>query len=133
MILLSASAIKDFITCERKYWYRRYASDLAEPSEPLIRGRVVHEVIEKYWDDPESGYFFLVVSGDNQDEFNFDLAKAKGHLDSFYTSFSPILQRDDLIEQKFKIKYRDGVYLVGTFDRVIPKTGVVIDWKTNRS
>lgn len=130
MIYLSASAIKDFLSCERKYWYRRYASDLSEPSEFLARGNAVHKVIETYWDDPENGLFFLSTADMGSP---FDLTRAEMNLKTFYNNFSTMLSEDDLIEHKFKIKYSDNVYLVGKFDRIITKTGVVIDWKTNRS
>ena len=135
MILLSASSIKDFIACERKYWYRRFASDLAEPSEALIRGKIVHEIIEKYWDDEEAGFLYLSSLVDN----TFDSVKAHRHLDSFYNNFRNLCGKDDSIEERFKINYINetnekvnDVKIIGMFDRVLP-TGVIFDWKTNRS
>lgn len=129
MILLSASSIKDFLACERKYWYRRYASKLAVPNEYLIRGRVVHEVIEKYWDDSSAGLMYL----NTLDDGTFNMDKADLHIKMFYNNFSNLLSENDLIEYKFKVKYDEDVYFIGKFDWIIQGTGVVIDWKTNRS
>ena len=128
MIYLSASSIKDFISCERKYWYRRFASDVAEPTEAIARGSAVHKVIEKYWDDPDKGFEFL----NSFSKREFDLVKAQKAMDSFYANFRNLLGEGELIEHKFKIDFGKGVKLIGVFDRVLP-TGVIFDWKTNRS
>lgn len=128
MIYLSASSIKDFISCERKYWYRRFASDVAESTEAASRGTAVHKTIEKYWNDPDSGFEFI----NSFSKREFDLVKAQRNLDSFYTNFRNLLDKDDLIEDKFKIDFSKGVKIIGVFDRVL-STGVIFDWKTNRS
>ena len=129
MIYLSASSIKDFISCERKYWYRRYGKGHGEITEAADRGTAVHKVIEKYWDNPDDGFEFLNTLYSNE---NFNLIKAQTALDSFYTNFRNLCGKDDLIEEKFKIDFTKGVKIIGVFDRVLP-TKVIFDWKTNRS
>ena len=126
MIYLSASSIKDFLSCERKYWYRRFYSDQRATSIEADTGTAVHKIIEKYWNDSAQGQ--LVLSNYSGE---FDYIKASQSLEIFYNKFAPHLGKDDFIEKKFNINYRRGVKLVGTMDR-ITTTGIIYDWKTNK-
>lgn len=126
MIYLSASSIKDFLSCERKYWYRRFASDKRATSVYADTGTVVHEAIEKHWNNKASGYALL-----NRTNYEIDYKKAKDSLDVFYLKFANTLDKKDLIEENFTIPYEKGVKIRGTFDRVTPN-GIIYDWKTNK-
>lgn len=126
MIYLSASSIKDFLSCERKYWYRRFASDRAETSEAATRGTAVHKAIEKYWNNSSKGYRYLHALPND-----IDTVKATQALDTFYNRFQHLLNKNDLIENKFQINYSKGVRIIGVFDRV-SENGVIYDWKTNK-
>jgi RecB family exonuclease len=125
MIYLSASSIKDFISCERKYWYRRFASDRRATSIEAETGTVVHKAIEKYWNKPKQGYNYL-----SRYKEPYDSKKAVRALDTFYDKFQSLLSKDDLVEHEFSLPYSVGVDLIGMFDRVTPM-GIIYDWKTN--
>lgn len=127
MIYLSASSIKDFISCERKYWYRRFASGERVSSIAADTGTVVHKIIEKYWDNRPKGESAL-ASWDG----DFDYVRASQALEIFYRKFAPHLSKEDVIEKNFTVKWARGIKLIGMMDRITP-TGVIYDWKTNKS
>jgi RecB family exonuclease len=126
MIYLSASSIKDFISCERKYWYRRFASDKRATSVAADTGTVVHKIIEKDWNNKKRGLAKLEKFPDD-----YDYIKALHSLENFYKKFQHLLNKNDLIEKKFNVKYARGVKLVGMMDRVT-SNGIIYDWKTNK-
>lgn len=134
MILLSASSIKDFISCERKYWYRRFASDKGAKTEETARGLAVHKALEKYSNNKSKALKYVT----RYSESVINTEKAEQAVLNFFDKFKEFTTNKDEIEQKFKIPYRPeysivrDVNIIGMFDRVTPE-GIIFDWKTNRS
>lgn len=125
MIYLSASSIKDFLSCERKYWYRRFHSDQRATSIEADTGTAVHDVIETYWNNSVSGMSRITYYPE------IDTVKASQALEIFYEKFVSLLSSKDKIEKKFSIEWTPNVKFVGTMDRITPN-GIIYDWKTNK-
>jgi len=134
MILLSASSIKDFISCERKYWYRRFASDKGISTEETTRGLVVHKALEKYSNNKSKALKYI----SQYSATKIDKEKAELAVLNFFYKFKEFTTPKDEIEHRFKIPYRPAnsivkdINIIGMFDRVTPE-GIIFDWKTNRS
>lgn len=127
-IRLSASAINDFLACGRMYWYRRFQPQESVENIDLLVGKVVHEALEKHWNDQELALNFI----DKNLESGFQ--KARNSVNGFFTHYSKLVDMGDLIEKFFNIDYPKikGVKLVGKFDRIcIPN--IIYDWKTSKS
>lgn len=133
MIRLSASFIKDYISCSKKAFYRLTQPEQAIPSEDMVIGSIIHKILESRWDSNYSEaseyamsllaeYNLLGIDTKKIDKINLSLK-------NYFNIFSSLVSKDDLIEYFFKIQYNPDVILVGRFDR-ITKDGVVIDWKS---
>lgn len=129
MIYLSASSIKDFIACEMKYDFRRLKFEESAKTEPLVIGSLVHEAIEKHWDNHDRAEQYV------KNQFKLYNLTSKGKskvlicLDNFFFNFSHLLSKEDEIEKFFKIKYSKDVIITGKIDRII-SGHFVFDWKT---
>jgi CRISPR/Cas system-associated exonuclease Cas4 (RecB family) len=130
-IYLSATAIKDFIACPKRIFYRTNFPELAEATPDMQAGNVVHETLEKYWSNKESAISFcreeiqkLALSG----EMSSKILLAVNNF--FINPVKDLLKNGDLIEHKFKIPLDDNSFMVGKIDR-ITSNGTVIDWKTS--
>lgn len=129
-IYLSASSIRDFMDCRRKYYYRINFKDESVPSREMILGRILHEILEKEWQDKEKA---LDLATKLSKEYNIsakDYKKVTSWVDTFFERFRDLLHEDDVVEKNFKLKYDKGVYIVGKIDRILPGP-TVIDWKTS--
>lgn len=133
MIRLSASLIKDYISCRKKAFYRLTQPEQAVPSEDMVIGSIIHKILESGWDSNYSEsleyarsllaeYNLLGISTKKIDKIDLSLK-------NYFNIFSSLVSKDDLIEYSFQIQYNSDAILVGKFDR-ITKDGVVIDWKT---
>lgn len=130
MIHLSPSSIKDYLTCTKRFYYRYNFSELGIQTEAMAVGNLIHKVIESYWNDSAAGYNSLdkmLV------EFNvnpINLKKIRFCLDVFYSSYVGMLTPEDGIEESFKFKHPLDVQITGRFDRRVPNSNILIDWKT---
>lgn len=127
MIQLSASSIKDFISCEMKYYYRINAPEQAAETVELVRGKLIHEILEKGWRDRNSAN--KIASGLRISNTNMD--KIILWMDKFFENFRPLCKDTDNVEQFFKLPY-EGIKIVGKIDRILD-ADVVIDWKSSAS
>jgi hypothetical protein len=131
MIFLSATAIKDFLECSKRYYYRRYFKSLAEPSDALNMGIVAHEAIEKYWDNREKAVEYAKMEGMSYNLSAKKVESVQKMVENFHEYFQWLLKPTDSAEQFFKFPFQTGVQLVGKFDR-ITGDGTLIDWKTSK-
>jgi RecB family exonuclease len=129
--LLSASAIKDFISCSQRYKYRRYAKTKAEETTAMTIGSIVHSVVEEYWDatleEAQERAHVLRVEAKLYDAQSTD--KIERNITNFFTGVKFPLSQRDKIEKFFKVPYDPDTYIIGKFDRIV-EDSVVIDWKT---
>lgn len=133
MIYLSASSIKDFISCSRRFAYRVYQSDLAIATQEIAIGDIVHHAIENHWNDREAGFNFSYAESSKRDIDSIGKQQLDRCLTNYYDYHTQYLTLNDEIEYNFKYKLYDDVYLVGKMDRIIKSTNTVIDWKTGDS
>lgn len=127
-VYLSASSIADFIRCSQKVYYRIYKPFPEIPSKEMLLGRVVHEAIEKGWQDRNVAYDIISKGARKFGFGKADLTNMGFYVDMFFLNFLPRLSDDDKIEYMFKVKLHDDVFIVGKMDRI--SNGNVYDWKT---
>lgn len=128
-IFISASAIKDYISCQTKSYYRIYKPKLAIENREMIMGKIAHKAIEKHWKSVDDATEF---AESECKRYKFDKLTENTVLHfvlTFFNDFRGYVLDDDKIEQKFKLSLHSDVFLVGVFDRVC--NGNVFDWKTN--
>lgn len=137
MLYISASSIKDWLVCSKRYVYRtQYPKEDAEKTPDLLVGTAVHEVIEKHWKDKYDNNVARVRNllddvGINSDN-KFHVTKAERCVKNFHATYAELLTESDIVEKSFKIELKPGAYLVGKIDRVIQAFGgIIVDWKTN--
>lgn len=126
MIKLSASTIKDYLSCPRKVFYRFNHPELGVQTEAMAIGSAIHEIIEKKELDairPIMSKFGL------ESDYAFD--KIKLCLDNFSSVFGHLVGEGDEIEKYFKLKFADDITISGKIDRV--HNNVLVDWKTGAS
>lgn len=125
---LSASMIKDFLSCQKKAYFRLNAPEEQEQTYQMAVGSIVHDTLEKYWNDYDKAIEFA----DNQIK-RYNLKRGVSvvykSLGNFFDNFTYLVHDTDEVERYFKVPYSAEVNLVGKFDR-ITKDGVLIDWKT---
>lgn len=137
MIHISASSIKDWLACSKRYVYRtQYPKEDAEKTPDLLVGTAVHEIIENHWNDSLDNNLkrlsTSLASVGLTEENKYHITKAERSIKNFYRTYIELLGDDDEVEKSFKIQIKPNVFLVGKIDRIIPKFGgIVIDWKTN--
>lgn len=135
-INLSASSIKDFMLCSKRYYYRINYPEASIQTASMKTGTVVHNVIEKALN---STYETVFAIGEqalkslnlSEKEYKVGANKLDLSIKNYYNFFTELTAEDDLIEQNFKILFDNNVYLVGRIDRLSVRRRMVIDWKTN--
>jgi CRISPR/Cas system-associated exonuclease Cas4 (RecB family) len=138
MLYLSASAIKDYIDCPQRFYYRIHKSKQAKQTPAMQVGVAIHETIERCddWILDEKGWeiFNSIVE---EHSFNISytpssLQRYKRYLTNFNIHFRPLLTWNDDIEFKFSIPYKN-IMLVGKMDRIVnqPNNSFIFDWKTS--
>jgi len=129
--LLSASAIKDFLSCSQKYKYRRFAKQQAEETTAMLIGTIVHTVVEDYWDasleEALDRATLLRTEAELYDARSIE--KIERNVTNFFKGIKFPLSNRDKIEKFFKVPYDPDTYIIGKFDRIL-EDSVVIDWKT---
>ena len=131
MIYLSASSIKDYLDCPRKYYYRRYFKSLATPTEALSIGTIVHETLENYWSSREKALEYARFKVLEYNISTEGIEKIEKNLENFFVSFAWMLSQEDSIELDFSIPFGRDVRIVGKLDR-IAEGDLLLDWKTSK-
>lgn len=127
-IYVSASALKDFVSCSQKVYFRIFETGEAVPSREMKMGTIAHKVLEKAWNNERSAYDLVEKLCDDGGLDRTSRNSVHHFIGTYFERFNIMVQNDDKIEKRFKVKLYDDVYLVGVFDRVT--RGTVIDWKT---
>lgn len=122
---LSASSIKDFLVCPARWYYRINYPEQATKTKEMVLGTIVHDTIEKYWDNQEEGIIYATQRASEVDVNNKKLFHC---LNSFYNHFIEYVGKEDKIEMEFSVKFSKDVDIVGRIDRI--SNGLVFDWKT---
>jgi CRISPR/Cas system-associated exonuclease Cas4 (RecB family) len=138
---LSASAIKDFWSCPRRYYYRVYRSKEGIPSNHMVLGKIVHDAIElvekneineKEIIDWALGQWDLKVEEIGRYWKSTKPPKNITRLlTNYLTKIRPRLTEPAEIELDFRLSLFDDVYFIGKMDRVEER--IVYDWKTSRN
>ena len=136
MIYLSATLIKDFISCPHKVYLRTTFPDHAEITGDIFAGTIVHNALEKFWKNRDEALNFVTEEIlRNESILSGGLgAKIITSINNFFSSpLVDLLSDADLIEHKFRLPFSslsNKAFIVGKMDR-ITKDGVIIDWKTS--
>jgi CRISPR/Cas system-associated exonuclease Cas4 (RecB family) len=132
MYYLSATSIKDFIDCSKKYYWRTTKAEEAVTTPEMKAGLIVHEVIEKYWDKPKvhnlQKGLHLAEGAKLPDKL---IERVEYCINTYHDTFRSMLTPEDEKEISFKVKLEDEVTLVGRIDRITKPANLVIDWKTS--
>lgn len=138
-INLSASSIKDFLVCSKRYYYRVNSTGNSIPNDGMAVGSTVHYAIETCWDKNYSTALRYALSYMQKNNISFDDSfyadKVSTSLKNFFSNYRFLLTKDDETEKKFRIKFSNNVYFVGRIDRIVKKpdgNNMVIDWKTSQ-
>ena len=129
MIRLSASLIKDFLSCPKKAYYRINLPGEGLPSSEQLRGTIVHSVLEKAWRNKEEAQKELEYQ---QKKYDFYLEKATitKCIDNFFEMFPDFFSENDDVEKYFRLPQNGGEFAyTGMIDRV--HNNVIFDWKTS--
>lgn len=127
-IYLSASSIKDFLECSKRFEFRTTHKEQEIQNDDMTVGTIVHYAIEKFWNDE------LSATQEIEQQLKFfnlpatSVGKARTSLETFFLNFRGLLSDDDLIEYSFKLPLEKDVFLVGKIDRI--SNGNIFDWKT---
>lgn len=129
-IFISASLISDYITCNRKVFYRVNKPEAAVQNKEMVIGEIVHAAIEKHWDNEVFSQEYLY--GEMTSRLPGESVEYASHcLHNYHGNFQRFLTADDRAEVKFKIPYEKDIFIVGKMDRIA--NGNIFDWKTARS
>lgn len=131
-IFISASLLEDYISCNKKVYFRLNKSEEQVQNKEMIIGEIVHSAIEKYWElwPAATGY----VIGEVKNRLNGDRESERFALDcikTYFLNFRQHLTYQDKIETRFKIPWDKDTYIVGKMDRI--SNGNIFDWKTSRT
>jgi len=127
-LYLSASLLKEYVSCNRKVYYRTNRPDIAIQNIGMIVGEIVHKAIELYWNNQEGSYEYMLSEMKRRlpnEPTNF----ASDCLYVYHNNFSNLTSEEDSVEVKFKLPYEKDVFIVGMMDR-ITVAGNILDWKT---
>jgi len=136
MIKLSASMIKDYISCSQRAYYRfNFPEESTEINEVAV-GNIVHKVLESEWNNYDRAVDLSIKLLHQYNLISNSTLYAEEKilkcLGNFFNLMPEILDGSDFIEYRFDIKYknRNDIRLVGKIDRVT-KDGIIFDWKTS--
>lgn len=127
-IYLSASSIKDFISCPQKVLYRRTKPFPEVKSRAMIVGEIAHKAIEVGWSNKKLAYKVIEDGIEREGLSSKDRVDLQFYVDIFHLNFRHLLSKEDLVEYNFKISLYDDVFIVGKIDRI--SNGNLFDWKT---
>jgi hypothetical protein len=128
---LSASSMKEFIDCSKKYEHRAQKSDDVEDTPQQKAGILVHNIVEKHWNQTKAHNLHLALKQSEELSLPEEMiSRVQYSVNSFHDNFQHLLTPEDDIEVNFKVLLDTDVYLVGRIDRIIQPANVVLDWKT---
>jgi len=131
MIRLSASAIKDWLSCQKKYYYRVNFPEKAIKSNSLLIGGIVHTVLEKSWEDKYDAYKLAYnICKSNSYSKAIESSSIK-FINNFFRYFRQLVSKNDIVEKFFELPYDKDIVMVGKYDRII-NDKIIYDWKTSR-
>lgn len=130
-LYISQSAIKDFLACKKRYYYRLNYKSESIPTQEMFLGTLVHKLLEDVSDDflKAVDEVARLVQVHNLNEKDGNVLRHS--IQGFYDSFKHLVTPHDEKEVMFSIPYEKNVYLTGKFDRVTP-SHMVIDWKSGK-
>ena len=132
MIYLSATSIKEFVECNKRYQWRMTKSEEAIETPEMKAGTIVHTILEKFWERKKSENLTTAYSMAEINDIPDRLIDRIGQsISNFHDSFQSLCTGNDKVEVNFKLKMEEDVYLVGKMDRVVEPSGLVLDWKTS--
>jgi len=142
----SASSLKEFLECKRKY-YLNHILKIKEHEISLLPkgyelGNIIHKTLEDYYSQDKRAYEILIdifnKNRINSVFLNFELEIWKRKLEDFFNKEKKreiekgfkVLQ----LEKKFEIDF-NGIKLKGTIDRIdkVEDSIWVIDYKTSKN
>jgi len=131
---ISQSAIKDFISCNKRYYYRVNFAEEAVSTIEMTIGTIIHKILEDSWNDKakaiDLAYKLSLSYSLNKTDINTILLL----VNNYFENFKSLVTEDDIIEYNFTVPYKDNIYITGKFDRINQKGNhLVIDWKTGNS
>lgn len=130
---LSASSIKDFIDCSKRYEFRMNKAEESEDSQEMLVGTVVHKVLEDHWDKPKLHNLQLGLRRAEELSLRDDMiSRIQYSINSFHENFQHLLSDKDEAEVNFKLPLDTDVFLVGRIDRILKPSNVIFDWKTSQ-
>lgn len=142
MLRWSATAIKDYLECEQRFWYRVHMPEKAKVSVHVVFGRIMHDAVEKFGriihDDYSSALEWSLKEWDREYIGTFaDVAPKppksfSKQLKNYFEKIKPLLPSPENheVEKFFRLPWEDGVQIVGKIDLAVD--GCVYDWKTGR-
>ena len=136
-LYISQSAIKDFIACNKRYYYRRFFPEESKKTDEMVVGIIVHTVLEKEWKDYSNA---LKLADELILEYNLSasyIQKITLMVRTFFEFYQDLVNENDLVETKFSVPHFNFIYegdvsLVGKFDRINLERNTIIDWKTGK-
>jgi CRISPR/Cas system-associated exonuclease Cas4 (RecB family) len=140
-IKLSASSLKDYLECPRRFWYRVNRASEAETNDDMLFGSLVHSAIERYSNKDEATAFFWRKWKEIKDNSFLpdDIKKTPKSvnkiMDGYYDKILPKLSSNpDVVKELFfKAPFdnigKDKIVLIGKIDRI--DSGMIYDWKTS--
>jgi CRISPR/Cas system-associated exonuclease Cas4 (RecB family) len=132
---LSASAIRDYISCPKKLKYRMNVSGEAVKTPQMILGTIVHKVIENYkkWNTIQDG---LILANHYLDQDGVALPKEQ--LDNMriaitaYMNFRNYSENANYVEFDFFLPLKsEGISIIGRMDAI--GKDYIVDWKVTES
>ena len=126
---ISPSAIRDFWTCKKRYYYRLNFKNESVPTKEMFLGTLVHKLLEDYTTSRDDAITEVVRLAEVHNLSGKDFNVLMGSVEGFFDSFQHLVTPDDEKEKMFSIPYEKNVYLTGKFDRITPNH-MVIDWKS---
>ena len=130
-LYLSKSAIDDFLSCRKKYYYRLNFNKQAKSNVYMTMGIIVHNALEKFWNDHDKAIRYVVAQADVWHLADNWKSKMLKDIQSYFKNFTQLVTEDDVTEKFFKVKYDDGIFISGKYDRITPDHKI-IDWKTGK-
>jgi hypothetical protein len=130
-LYLSKSAIDDFISCRKRYYYRLNFSKQAQSSVYMTVGIIVHNALDKHWKDKDAAIKYVINQASVWKLTDNWTTKMIKDVQSYFNNFKHLVTDDDVVEKFFKVKYDDGIFISGKYDRITPDHKI-IDWKTGK-
>lgn len=144
---LSASSIKDYLECPKRFYYRTFHKDKSKVSNHVVFGSIVHEAIEEF-DNGKDAVKWAVAQWAERMTPEFEFAEIKQvpkppksftkMLGNYYTKIVPEfpIEKPQKTELFFEIPWSeitiDGkkseVIILGKIDKIAGSN--VYDWKT---